>query len=83
MKATAEQALLSKIRGLSERQLAEVQVFIKCLATRTVASPKAVEDSHATLTGDPAFGIWRDRKDLADVDGFVRELSASRFSADG
>jgi hypothetical protein len=31
-------------------------------------------------TNDPAFGIWRDREDLADVDTYVRKLRAPRFS---
>ena len=32
------------------------------------------------ITNDPAFGIWRDREDLADVDAYVRKLRAPRFS---
>ncbi len=83
MNAIVEQALLSKIRGLSEQQLAEVEVFIEALTTKALFVPEQVEGSYATLTNDPAFGIWRDRKDLKDVDGFVRELRASRFTADG
>jgi hypothetical protein len=35
------------------------------------------------VTDDPAFGIWRDRDDVADVDAYVRRLRASRFSRDG
>jgi len=27
---------------------------------------------------DPAFGIWRDRDDLADVDAYVRRIRAPR-----
>jgi len=27
---------------------------------------------------DPAFGIWRDRDDLADVDAYLRRLRAPR-----
>ena len=34
-------------------------------------------------TDDPAFGIWRDREDMADVAGYVRKLRASRFNDDG
>jgi len=33
-------------------------------------------------TDDPAFGIWRDRQDIADVDGYVRGLRAPRYARD-
>ena len=29
----------------------------------------------------PVFGMWADRKDLSDVDSFVRELRKGRFHA--
>jgi hypothetical protein len=32
---------------------------------------------------DPAFGIWRDRTDLNDVDAYVRELRGPRYRDDG
>lgn len=31
-------------------------------------------------TQDPAFGIWRDRKDMADVEAYVRKLRAPRYT---
>ena len=34
-------------------------------------------------TSDPAFGIWRDREDLADVQAYVRKLRAPRYGRDG
>lgn len=34
-------------------------------------------------TTDPAFGLWRDRDDIADVEAHVRGLRASRFNLDG
>jgi hypothetical protein len=37
----------------------------------------------AATTGDPLFGMWRDREDMADVAGYVRALRAPRFTADG
>jgi len=42
--------------------------------------PPAAEDF---VTDDPAFGIWRDRDDVADVDAYVRRIRAPRFSRDG
>jgi hypothetical protein len=35
------------------------------------------------VTDDPAFGIWRDREDTADVEAYVRRLRAPRFNPDG
>jgi hypothetical protein len=35
------------------------------------------------VTDDPAFGMWRDRDDMADVAGYVRSIRASRFNDDG
>ena len=34
-------------------------------------------------TDDPAFGIWRDREDMADVTAYVSRIRAPRFSRDG
>lgn len=32
---------------------------------------------------DPAFGIWRDRNDMVDVDAYVRKVRAPRYSRNG
>lgn len=34
-------------------------------------------------TSDPAFGIWRDRQDMADVPAYVRKLREPRYGRDG
>lgn len=34
------------------------------------------------VTDDPAFGIWRDRDDMADVEAYVRRIRAPRFNRD-
>lgn len=41
------------------------------------------EPAEAFVTDDPAFGIWRDREDMADVDAYVRRIRAPRFNRDG
>jgi len=41
------------------------------------------EPAEEFVTDDPLFGMWRDRKDMADVAGYVRTLRASRFNDDG
>ena len=30
-------------------------------------------------TDDPAFGIWRDREDMTDVEAYVRKLRVPRY----
>jgi hypothetical protein len=35
------------------------------------------------LGTDPAFGIWRDREDMADVEAYLRKLRAARYRRDG
>jgi hypothetical protein len=35
------------------------------------------------VSTDPAFGIWRDREDMADVEGYIRKLRAPRHRRDG
>jgi hypothetical protein len=39
--------------------------------------------SEAFVTDDPAFGMWRDREDMADVPAYVREIRKPRLNADG
>ncbi len=46
------------------------------------------QETTVRLTGgetieDPAFGIWRDRDDMADVDAYLRKIRASRYSRNG
>lgn len=43
--------------------------------TGTAAGPAA-----AFVTDDPAFGIWRDREDMTDVEAYVRKLRAPRYT---
>ena len=55
-----------------------VTVRIEAEAESPIAAP-----TEAFVTDDPAFGIWRDREDMADVAGYVRSIRASRFNDDG
>ena len=36
----------------------------------------------AASSDDPLFGMWRDRKDMADVAAYIRGIRASRFNRD-
>jgi hypothetical protein len=37
----------------------------------------------APARDDPAFGMWRDREDMADVAAYTRRIRAPRFKRDG
>ncbi len=37
----------------------------------------------AQPSADPAFGIWRDREDMADIEAYLRKLRAPRYRRDG
>ncbi|MBM3342320.1 MAG: hypothetical protein FJY56_09440 [Betaproteobacteria bacterium] len=45
--------------------------------------PASAPDTSGFVTSDPAFGIWRDREDMADVADYVRKLRAPRYQRDG
>lgn len=49
----------------------------------TEAEQSAAATTPPFVTDDPAFGIWRDRQDVADVDSYVRELRTPRYARDG
>ena len=50
------------------------------IETEEVATAK---DAAEFVTDDPAFGIWRDRDDMADVDAYLARLRAPRYQRDG
>jgi hypothetical protein len=62
---------------LKVRPAQTVTVRIETEATQTAQAPEAF------VTNDPAFGIWRDREDMADVSVYVRQLRAARYSSYG
>ena len=68
------QAWRDKFAGGSE---ARVTVRIEA---ENVAMKKTVTEDF--VTDDPAFGIWRDREDMADVDAYLRKLRAPRNTRD-
>lgn len=43
----------------------------------------AAAPAEAFVTDDPAFGIWRDREDMADVAAYVTKIRAPRYNLDG
>ena len=47
------------------------------------ANASGAERADGYVTDDPAFGIWRDRQDVADVEAYLRRVRSPRFSSDG
>jgi hypothetical protein len=45
--------------------------------------PPAAPAEESFVTDDPAFGIWRDREDMADVAAYIRRIRAPRYNRDG
>jgi hypothetical protein len=62
-------------------QLAAVSEAHVTVRIEEEAQPAAASEEF--VTDDPAFGIWRDRADMADVEGHVRRIRAPRFNRDG
>lgn len=60
--------------------LSEARVTVR-IEEETQPSPTV--STEAFVTDDPAFGIWRDRDDTADVAGYIRRIRAPRFNRDG
>jgi len=48
---------------------------------KAVLQPAGKKEPRGGVAEHEAFGIWQDRDDLRDVDGFVRELRKGRFDA--
>jgi hypothetical protein len=46
--------------------------------TKAVIQPISTKSRTNKVSADPAFGMWKDRKDLRDVEGYVRKLRKSR-----
>lgn len=46
------------------------------------AEHTATQTAESFTTNDPAFGIWRDREDMVDVEAYVRKLRAPRYTRD-
>jgi hypothetical protein len=65
-------------------QAAPEQTVTVRIETEPVASTQPHKlVTEAFVTTDPAFGIWRDREDLTDINAYVQQLRAPRHRTDG
>lgn len=53
------------------------------VTVRIEEEDQAVAPPDEFVTDDPAFGIWRDRDDMADVGAYVRKIREPRYNRDG
>ena len=53
------------------------------VTVRIEQEAQAAAPAEEFVTDDPAFGIWRDREDMADVAAYLRKLRAPRYNRDG
>ena len=53
------------------------------LVTVRIEEEAQVALAEAFVTDDPAFGIWRDREDMADVAAYVCKIRQPRYNRDG
>lgn len=56
---------------------ASAQVRVRIEEEKEEVLPTPLENN------DPAFGIWRDRQDMDDVQAYVRKLRTPRYGRDG
>jgi hypothetical protein len=52
------------------------------VTVRIEEEAQAVTPAEEFVTDDPAFGIWRDREDMADVAAYVSKIRQSRYIRD-
>lgn len=65
---------------LSKPEVAHVTVRIE---EEAAAMQTGVEANSSDVAVDILFGMWSDREDIADVEGYVRKLRAPRCNRDG
>lgn len=52
------------------------------LVTVRIEEEVPAQPAEPFVTDDPAFGIWRDREDMADLAAYVHKIRQPRFNRD-
>lgn len=76
-----------KVSELPEDWRMRLHAAAHARVTVRIEEETGVEQTSAPTAGlfttnDPAFGIWRDREDMADVEAYMHKLRAPRFTRD-
>ena len=72
----------SKLPKAGFARKSRVTVRIEQEEVADAPADKAQADLQA-LMANPMFGMWADRKDMADVGAYIRAVRAPRLNADG
>jgi hypothetical protein len=62
---------------------AKLAKAVGALVTVRIEEEVQAAPAEAFKTDDPAFGIWRDREDMADVAAYLRKIRQPRYNRDG
>lgn len=83
--------MLALCKLADKRSITILRVLIG--AMRRFGVPRAIRTDNESVfcsapesdfkTDDSAFGIWRDREDMADVAAYVRKIRQPRYNRDG
>jgi antitoxin (DNA-binding transcriptional repressor) of toxin-antitoxin stability system len=57
----------------------EVTVLYHGKARARVVPPRGAGEPRPHVKDDPAFGMWADRKEMKDVDAYVRAMRRERY----
>jgi len=71
------------VAELPERWRAKLAKASGALVTVRIEEEIQAAPAEEFVTDDPAFGIWRDREDVADVAAYVRKIRQPRYNRDG
>ena len=71
------------VAELPEAWRAKLAQETSALVTVRIEEETPPAPSEEFITDDPAFGIWRDREDMADVAAYVRKIRQPRYNRDG
>lgn len=58
-------------------------VTVRIKAESPLVAPPVADPPKLYETDDPAFGLWRDRVDIASVGEYARTLRTHRFGTNG
>ena len=71
------------VADLPEKWRAKLANANGALVTVRIEEEMQPQTAEEFVTDDPAFGIWRDRKDMSDVAAYVRKIRQPRYRRDG
>lgn len=71
------------VAELPESWRAKLAKASGALVTVRIEEEAQASPAEEFTTDDPAFGIWRDREDMADVAAYVRKIRQPRYNRDG